>query len=152
MLGRWRRPLVSDGNHVFSEYSRSDLCRTEKARKIIYKKPCRTETVYGNECGTVFRHSYVYKVQNGRSVSSGHNAYTPSQILLSASVAGPTLRVENHSGAIQLHLQIPGPKQDIASALSDWTSEGETLVRCVDPDRAEAAIFEVVAAVKPLSN
>jgi len=73
--------------------------------------------------------------------------YPPSQIRLSTTVAGPTLKVEKHSAAMQLHLEVPGPER-AAVDLADWTAEGESLFRSVSPDFAEAAVFQVVAAVR----
>ena len=47
---------------------------------------------------------------------------------------------------MQLRLEVPGPPRD-AVDLTDWTVEDEIMLRSVHPDFAEAAIFEVVAAV-----
>jgi hypothetical protein len=77
--------------------------------------------------------------------------YAPSQILLRTTAVGPTLTAEKHGAAMQLHLQLPRPDPDVAARLTDWTAEGETGLRCgVPPDFAEAAVLDVVAAVRTL--
>ncbi len=78
--------------------------------------------------------------------------YAPSQILLRTTAVGPTLTAEKHGAAMQLHLQLPGPDPDVAARLTDWTAEGETSLHCsAPPDFAEAAVLDVVAAVRTLS-
>lgn len=75
-------------------------------------------------------------------------AYAPSQIVLSTRSPGPTLQIEKHGEAMQLHLQLPKSRLDVALHSTGWTTDGETMLRFVQPDFAEMAIFDVLAAVK----
>ena len=58
-----------------------------------------------------------------------------------------TLNVEKHGEAMQLSLQATGVER-FAVGLAEWAAEGESLIRCVHPDFAETAIFQVVAAIR----